>query len=555
MYLLNVISIRIHLRLSAFICGCSLFALHASAVFASADSGGNAVRSSGESPAPPTQTWVVLNDNGGWCWYQDERAVLDDNCLIVGSVANSAGTGGAARGGNIEVTQYDIAIGGPPAVSVLNPNLQNDDHDVPALIRLLDGRYLAAYARHGNDNLIRFRISTHAGDARAWAPEFTRTRPAGVTYNNLMRLAAENNGNGRLFDFYRGEGFDPNFMVSDDDGRNWTYGGRLLYNAANDNATRPYLKYASNDLDTIHFINTEAHPAQAGFTSIYHGYIQGLKAYRSDGTPIGDLQAGPIEATTPTLVFQGSAAAGDAWTTDLQLDAAGRPYIGFSVHRTDDDHRYHYARWDGSQWVDHEIAYAGQRLYPVERHYTGLIALDPQNPDRVFISTNANPVTGQPLVSAADGLRHWELYRGVTSDGGATWSWTPLTANSTADNLRPIVPIATGRYQALLWMRGQYTTYTNYDLDIVGTFFVSADFDLDRDVDFVDLNALTDCSTGANVHYSPASLPPGCSLPINRAGRIPADFDADFDVDQHDFGVLQRCLSARGTPAVPGCMH
>src|SRR5205814_911170 len=42
-----------------------------------------------------------------------------------------------------------------------------------------------------------------------------------VTYSNLFRFP-----NGRIYDFYRGFGYDPNYMFSDDDGRTWKYGGR-----------------------------------------------------------------------------------------------------------------------------------------------------------------------------------------------------------------------------------------------------------------------------------------------------------------------------------------
>ena len=74
----------------------------------------------------------------------------------------------------------------------------------------------------------------------------------------------------------------------------------------------------------------------------------------------------------------------------------------------------------------------------------------------IYISTDADPQTGEPLISSADDKRHRELFRGETADGGATWSWTPITANSTMDNLRPIVPKWNDPRTALVWMRGNY---------------------------------------------------------------------------------------------------
>jgi hypothetical protein len=133
-----------------------------------------------------------------------------------------------------------------------------------------------------------------------------------------------------------------------------------------------------------------------------------------------------------------------------------------------DDHRYHYALWNGKQWVDHEIAYAGSCLYSRELDYTGNISLDPGDPDAVYISANVEPKSGAPLLSRADGKRHYEIFRGTTTDGGASWSWTSITANSSADNLRPIVPDGSGDNTVLLWLRGTYRTYTDYNLAVVG---------------------------------------------------------------------------------------
>ena len=86
----------------------------------------------------------------------------------------------------------------------------------------------------------------------------------------------------------------------------------------------------------------------------------------------------------------------------------------------------------------------------------GLAAIDPQNVNVIYISTDAHPVTGEPLVSSADDRRHRELYRGDTADFGKNWIWKPITANSSTDNLRPIVPKWDDSRSALVWMRGQY---------------------------------------------------------------------------------------------------
>lgn len=407
---------------------------------------------------------IRFNDNGGWCWFQDERAILAGNVLLIGSVADDAGTDGEERGGNVEVSVYDLAGRKLLGRVILHEHLQGDDHATPALLALPDGRILAVYARHGSDRFVRIRRTLRPGDYLHWGEEQLVEREAGVTYSNLFLLADENGGEGRIYDFYRGENWNPNVIISDDDGEHWRYGGHVIRFAG-----RPYVKYASNNRDIIHFVTTEHHPRDYA-NSIYHGYLQGGVFHDSSGKRIQALTDGPIRPDQATRIFSGSERE-VAWTVDLHLDEDGHPYAAFSVQRNDDsgDLRYRYARWDGSKWNDFPMAYAGSALYGAERDYSGLVALLPGDPDMVFISADVEPAGGAPLISAADGKRHYEIFKGTTEDGGRTWHWTAVTHNSTEDQIRPIVPIPVGSGKTvLLWLSGTYSSYTQYDLDVVG---------------------------------------------------------------------------------------
>lgn len=410
-----------------------------------------------------TPEFTVFNDNGGWCWFQDERALVSGDKLIFASVANTLGADGVRRGGNIEVTTVDLNGRTPSVTTVLHAQLQNDDHAAPALLVLDDGRILAVYCRHGSDQLVRFRISVHPGDATSWQPEGHFPREGSVTYSNLFLLRNGAGGNTQIYNFYRGEHWNPNWMTSDDMGQTWRYGGRLI---AFDG--RPYVKYASNGLDTIHFVTTEHHPHNYA-NSLYHGYMKAGSLHRSDGTVVCDVNDAPIRPAQATRVFAGNVNH-VAWPCDLHLDASGDPYIVYSVQKQRDPNHIHYryARWDGRAWNDHFLAHAGTALYAGEEHYSGLAALDEADPNQLYISTDADPVTGEPLISRNDGQRHYEIFEGRTADRGAAWSWTPITCNSTADNIRPIVPAREGGPSVLLWLRGTYTSYTRYDLDVVG---------------------------------------------------------------------------------------
>jgi hypothetical protein len=427
--------------------------------------------------ASPLEAPVVLNDDGGWCWFQDERALVVSGRLVFGSVA--AGRSDPSRLGMAEVTSVELATGKVSRFRLSATPVEKagryDDHDTPAFVVRGDGRLLAVWAGHGFDNRILSRVSQQPGDASAWSDErtFVPSPASSVTYSNLHRLAGER---GRIYNFYRGldNRFKPSVAWSDDEGESFKSGG-VAIDVPAAFRHRPYVKYASDGDETIHLAYTEGHPRDF-VNSLYHVFYRGGALHRSDGVAIRPLADGLRDPVEGTRVFQGDPA-NVAWVVDVELDAQGRPYVAYSVQKDSaglpprqggSDHRYRLARWTGKAWEDREIAYAGTRLYAGEDDYTGGIALVPGDPTRVFISTDADPSTGAPLVSAADGRRHWEIFRGVTADEGLTWRWQALTRDSTADNLRPIVPRTEDRAELLLWLRGRYRSYTDYELEVVG---------------------------------------------------------------------------------------
>lgn len=415
---------------------------------------------------------IELNDNGAYSWFMDERVIVHNGKLLVGSVRSSDksyrfGDVPAGEIGASEVAVHDLATGATNVV-VLHAPFEQDDHNGPSLHVRPDGRVVAIYSRHSVERKVFWRIS-QSDDLLTWSAEHVLETPGrdappcsgdNVTYSNPWQPPAEG---GRLYNFFRCVGHQQNWMVSDDHGDTWQYGGMFL---CGHQGYAPYFKYAPNATDTLFFVGTEDHPRSFD-NSVYAGFVRGGTIHRSDGAAYA-----PLSRTTDksgdiwdlTCVYRGDA---DhvAWVIDLHLDPAGRPVCVFSTQRDGRglpqgqggfDHRYHYARWDGTRWVEHEIAYAGTRLYPGEDDYTGLAAIDPQDVNSVYISTDAHPVTGGPLISTADGQRHWELFHGRTTDGGATWQWTALTENSPTDNLRPLVPVWDDPRVALVWMRGRY---------------------------------------------------------------------------------------------------
>jgi len=419
-----------------------------------------------------TFTGKTGSPNGAWCWFQDERVIVDashpdEPVLMFTSI--SASIADSTEQGDLDFHWYGIESGRGGTVELYD-RLGQDDHNVAALYQLDNGQVMALYSRHERDNKT-YVARSGAHNPAVWEEVEVFEGTANTTYNNL--LTAGVGADKKLLNFSRSRGWNPNFLVLDTPGGGWKYGGRLLNSEG-----RPYLKYqASNDGTQIHIVATEQHPRDYD-NSIYHGVMDGKALYDSFGYVI-DSDLSDQEAAAPTdltIVFKGDPD-NVAWMADVALDEENQPVIAFSVQKDGRDkppqsggldHRYHLARFSTGGWQQYEIAYAGERLYSFEDDYTGLVAIDPEDVNHLVISTNADPVTGAALVSLADNLRHYELFEGTSSDGGKTFSWQALTRDSTVDNIRPIIPAWENDQRLVLWMRGRYTSYTDFDTQIVG---------------------------------------------------------------------------------------
>jgi hypothetical protein len=408
---------------------------------------------------------VTFNTNGVWCWFQDERAVVDiaKQKVVIGSVTNSGG---------IEAIIYDLA-GKKVESKTQIGKLTTDDHNAPGFLILPNGHYLAMFADHYD------KYNTHycIYDGSKWSAEKKfdwQKIPGGtnytIAYNNVYFLSAEN----KIYDFSRANNRSPNFLLSSDSGITWEFGGQISTDVTN-SYNRGYYKYWGNGVDRIDFCCTEQHPRDYT-TSIYHGYIKGGKCFASDGTladsNIFDVKNMPVSHKNFTQVFANGTKVGGVsmvrcWESDIMRYEDGSIAILFKARadNSETDHRNFYSRYDGKAWKTTYIGKAGPKMYAAEEDYTGLGALCPNDPTTIYISSPFNP--GDDNSKA--GKR--EIWKGVTSDLGATWKWTAVTANSSKDNFRPIVPAWNKDNTALLWFRGTYTAAQQFSASVVGVFY------------------------------------------------------------------------------------
>lgn len=424
-----------------------------------ADGSKNSPQSSGHFPEPS----VFMND-GGWCWFQDPRALIHDGKLFIGSVKGN-GSGPALVG------IYDLEKGKPLGNALMQDNFDRDDHNSPVFHVRPDGSVLATYAKHGKDTFHYSRISDPS-DSMKWGEEFKHERTSPnpkdqVTYMNLIELKDE----GLLYKFYRGINYNPTFLTSKDHGLTWSEPVHFVQNEVG-GRHRPYARYVGDGTNTIHVTISDAHPRDFGNSLSYFAFRDG-NFYRADGTLIKNLtKDGPLRPSETDRIYQGSeiesqgkqqSAPNAAWPSSIALDATGHPHLAYSVHLTSEDLRFRVASWNGSKWIDREVAHAGKCLYQDETSYTGLITLDPTDPTQAFISSDVDPSTGKDL-----GGTH-EIYTAKIGpdDSIAPIRWTPVTAGSENPNLRPVLVAGDG-YKLALWLSGPWKSYMDYDVDVKG---------------------------------------------------------------------------------------
>ena len=411
----------------------------------------------------------------------DERVIIHRKSLFAGFVRSD---------GHIGVVRHDFATGQSHAMTLsCNRSREKDDHNNPSLTVLPDGRILASYSRHGTASEAYQRVSkvvlpSHDED---WEDELLLPLPARNTYSNTYLLRHEGDV---LFRFHRCINFNPTLSVSHDLGITWD--APLHFIQTGQGGVRPYPRYVSNGQDRIDLILTDGHPHDVD-NSVYHIFYQGGAFRMSNGSKLGGLDALPLDhdnGRRGSEVYrfrsdpwsEGEHGADDwipngrAWTWDIHYDKGGFPVCVFQVqldNRSGESWKhsriyYYYARWTGTEWQRRFVSHGGRGLYEREVDYGGGMSIDPEDPRVVYISSNAaNPfnLENHDDVPLRQDERY-EIWRGITEDDGLTFRWDAVTKDSKADNLRPVVPEGFGKSGCLVWLRGSYRSYKDYQMEL-----------------------------------------------------------------------------------------
>ena len=414
----------------------------------------------------------TIAKDGGWCWFQDPRVIQSDQSTYVGFV--STGHDDPRRAGEIRVAVVpnhrrrmdplkELTLDGPPDDTQISK--WANDHNAPAFVSLPNGRILALWSLHGQENCFYTKLIDEDNLENSGGRQVVVvSEKSRVTYSNPVYLASE----GRLYNFFRGldDSWKPSWVCSDDEGVTWSK-GRILIEVPSDVRHRPYVKYVSDGQGIIHFFFTEGHPRSFP-NNVYHMvYRTGVGLCDSAGRFLSDLEEGISKPEEASMVWASSPSQ-TAWVIDAKLDEKGSPRLLFQVRDTSSEMSptdppgsisYFMASLHNGEWSTRYVAHAGPALYPQEEDYVGLACFHPQDPRQLVISTRVNPKTGKQLA-------HWTLFAGRFSSRVPEISWIKAVRRQ-KDCLRPVfLPFANGNFR-LCWLEGSYRSYTSYALSIM----------------------------------------------------------------------------------------
>lgn len=390
--------------------------------------------------------------DGAWCWFADPRAEYHEGKY------RRTYAGWVTSNGSIQIGTYDHDTRQTDLMT-LHAKLERDDHVNPALSFLDDGRLVVFYAGHAGPKM-HVRITSEPENIHSFIEDRTvepydPSMEYEYTYPNPVRLVDEQN---RMYLFWRGNVGEPVFTTSDDEAQTFSSVQRLI---TSPNKV-PYLKISSRGKKRIHFAMTDAHPRLDPENSLSYIAYEDGKFMRADGSLVRTMDQIPFDVSAMEVVYDAKTYGDRAWVWDVAADENENPIIVYTRLPAKDDHRYHYARWDGTAWRDYELTAAGGAFpdTPVgveepEPYYSGGLILDHDDPSTVYLSRPVNGV--------------FEIERWTTPDMGQTWQSEAVTRSSLDDNVRPFVvrhhPKDKG--PAVLWMRNQsYVRYIDYKTSI-----------------------------------------------------------------------------------------
>jgi len=365
---------------------------------------------------------------GGWCWFQDPRAVR-----FVGEYDRTYV--GYADAGKIMVAYYDHGLKKQGMPLVVCRTRRDDDHIAPSILILPDGHFLVFWSKHCLD-YIHMRHSVNPEDISCWEDIQTITSDDNCCYTNPVYLNI-----GRMYLIYRDcTNWNIKWIYSDDHGHTWSK-AQVIADFHNGIYNEAYTKVESVG-NTIHLAASACkHGEFATYRNIYHAYFDGNNWKNLDGT----ILRLPLTPDSMKIAFNSGLYT--SWIWDLALDENNYPVIVFSHKLNTNNHEYWYTRWNGSLWEARKIVDSNHGgLYEKEPAYSGGVCLDHGDPSNVYASVYKHG--------------NFEIKKFRMPNVG---NMEDITKGNGKWNLRPVVPRNASAELQVFWMHGDYASYTNFN--------------------------------------------------------------------------------------------
>jgi hypothetical protein len=400
-------------------------------------------------PEPPPEPFAVQTD-ANWTWFNKPEAARVGDLLYAGSV-NSAG--------GIRVTQRHLDTAASNTFQ-LSAGFGSDDHNNASVIDCGGGRIAAFYAAHP-DEFIRMRVQTTPGDNTAWSTqqniEFGSGGLTDYYYPCPVILSQDPTQHFLFFRWRNGSGgFDLAYAVSSNFAAGpATFGSGIRL--ATNGPQRPYWSMFSNGVDRVDFLLSEGNPGEiTGGVWHFYAKLDGsnvLRFYTTNGTEISG--ALPHSITTKCTKVNDTSDR-KHWVWDVTTGTDGQPwalFVRFAAN-AGTDHRYHFARWNGSAWTHAEFTAAGGFLYSGEPFYSQGMHFSRVSPTRIY--------AGVP-VSSVQQISTWAV-----GSGTSVSKVRDVTTGDAGTRARPVSPYNADSRCEALWWEGTYTSYTSYSTDVKG---------------------------------------------------------------------------------------
>jgi hypothetical protein len=332
-------------------------------------------------------------DIGGWCW------INHPNILYVG---------GYIFLGYLGMYLFDDAGAAVATVARINPSTGyverygirsgvDDDHAVPALDVLPDGRIVATVTKHYGD-YIRVGITNDPYGISLWT--FRNVDLTGkLVKNTIITYPVPVVLGSRIYVFFRdGASTDAvwRFIYSDDEGNSWSDPVTFLVPPSGATSVYVVLSRVGNKVHmTANLVDSNGN-----VWNVYYFYFDGSAFYRADGSKIADVGTVFTPEQADKVFDVADAGFDGSWSYDVYVDAGGRPVIAFSAYKklggVDGAYFgltqqwYYVAVWDGSRWVVRQVADNGD-LFPIlapngVSKYAGGIYIMRSDPSKVLVS-------------------------------------------------------------------------------------------------------------------------------------------------------------------------